>query len=189
LQALAILTRHDGREGQPRGKGGRSLDQGGERCCALRPDRAVCLTTTPERWGFAVQRGVKIIAEGGGESGLIAPVGRHIIQRRGKAALARLSGQLRQAPRFGLEAAKLVFEFAGRFTGRSFCGCGLSPFGFSGLDGGAGEAEGFQRRIKPRLGRFGFGGRVGAEIGALGLSGFERSRGAGEAGAGLFGSR
>jgi len=63
---------------------------------------------------------------------------------------------LRQAPRFGLEAAKLIFKFAGGFTGRGLSVRRLSPFGFSSFHGGAGEAEGLKRGIEPRLGGFGF---------------------------------
>jgi hypothetical protein len=98
-----------------------------------------------------------------------------------------LGRQLRQAPRFGLEAAKLIFKLAGGFTGRGFGGCGPGPFGFSSFHGGAGQAEGFKRGVELGFGGLGLWCGVGAKIGAVGFGGLERAVGAGKTGAGLLG--
>ncbi|GAD60236.1 hypothetical protein MBEBAB_2486 [Brevundimonas abyssalis TAR-001] len=144
------------RRGLPRGdpapaQAGRQLrrrrDLPGQRLHAVRPRGRRRVRTGPVGRGAGVQGRVQIVAQRGGQRGFIAPLGPHLIQRRGKVALGG-GQQLGQPPRLGLQAAQPVLQLAGFLPRFGLRAGGVAPGGFGGLHSLAGGAQVFQRGVQ-----------------------------------------
>ena len=75
LQPVAVGPVDHGGEGDAGGERGGRLYKSGERRCAGGPRRRPRVTAAPKRRGRSVQRGLQVVANGGGQRPLIAAMG------------------------------------------------------------------------------------------------------------------
>ena len=101
--------------------------------------------------GLRIQRRVQVVAQGGGQGGLIALAGRDLIQGRGVIA-AGGGEQLGQTPRLGLQPAQPVLGGAGRGAGLLLGAGQIAAPGLGRLDGGTGLGQPGLRGLHPGTG-------------------------------------